>query len=110
MDCLFCKIIAGEISGNFIYQDDKIVAFPDIYPKARVHILIVPRQHIKSLAELTELDQSLMGYLMLKLPEIAKMKGLKNGFRTVINTGQGGGQEIPHLHVHLLGDGRLPGF
>lgn len=110
MDCLFCKIITGKIPGNFIYQDDKIVAFHDIYPKARVHILVVPRQHIESLVWLTELDQSLMGYLILKLPEIAKIHGLENGFRTVINTGRGGGQEIPHLHVHLLGGGRLPGF
>lgn len=110
MDCLFCKISAGEIPGNFVYQDDTIVAFQDIYPKARVHILVVPRQHIKSLVELTEINQSLMGYLMLKLPEIAKMQGLENGFRTVINTGPGGGQEIEHLHVHLLGGGRLPGF
>lgn len=110
MDCLFCKISAGEIPGNFVYQDDTIVAFQDIYPKARIHILVVPRQHIKSLVELTEINQSLMGYLMLKLPEIAKMQGLENGFRTVINTGPGGGQEIEHLHVHLLGGGRLPGF
>lgn len=110
MDCLFCKISAGEIPGNFVYQDDTIVAFQDIYPKARIHILVVPRQHIKSLVELTEINQSLMGYLMLKLPEIAKMQGLENGFRTVINTGPGGGQEIEHLHIHLLGGGRLPGF
>lgn len=110
MDCLFCKIIEGEIPSTFIFQDAKLVAFKDIHPKAKIHILVVPRQHTKSLEELTAEDQSLMGHVMLKLPEIAKSQGLQDGFRTVINTGPGGGQEIDHLHVHILGGGRLPGL
>jgi histidine triad (HIT) family protein len=109
-DCLFCKIIAGDIPSDKVYEDDKIYVFKDIYPKAEVHILVVPKIHITSLDDLTNEHQELIGYMMLKLPELAKSQGLKTGFRTIINTGPGGGQEVGHLHIHILGGDKLPGF
>ena len=102
-DCIFCKIIKGEIPTTFLYQDDQIVAFRDIYPKAKVHVLVIPRQHIKSLAETNASHSQLLSHLLLALPKIAQAEGLNNGFRTIINTGVGGGQEIDHLHAHILG-------
>jgi histidine triad (HIT) family protein len=109
-NCLFCKIIAGDIPADIVYQDDKILIFKDIYPKAEVHLLMIPKIHIESLTELDESHQDLISYMMLKLPEIAKDQGLSGGFRTIINTGKGGGQEVFHLHIHLLGGKSLPGF
>jgi len=109
-NCLFCKIINQEIKASIIYEDEDVLAFKDIHPKAPVHVLVIPKKHIQSLATLTPEDAELMGNLSLKLQEIAVSQGLKNGFRTIINTGQGGGQEINHLHYHLLGGGSLPGF
>jgi len=109
-DCLFCKIIAGDIPADIVYQDDKILVFKDINPKADVHLLMIPKQHIKSLNELTTTDNDLITYMMLKLPELAQQQGLTDGFRTIINTGKGGGQEVFHLHIHLLGGNSLPGF
>lgn len=109
-DCLFCKIAAGDIPAEMVYEDDKIVVFPDISPKAEVHLLMIPRQHIASLDELGEGHDALVAHMMRKLPEIAQAQGLKTGFRTIINTGKGGGQEVFHLHIHLLGGNRLPGF
>ena len=108
-NCIFCKIINGEIPTTFLYQDDKIVAFRDIRPKADVHILVVPRQHIQSLAEINDSHSQLMSYLIAALPKIAKAEGLSKGFRAIINTGPGGGQEIDHLHFHVLG-GKMPRF
>lgn len=109
-DCIFCKIAAGEIPVNPVYQDDKLVAFRDINPKAEVHLLLVPKAHIASLDELTPEHDGLMAHAMRLLPELAKKEGLESGFRTIINTGKGGGQEIFHLHIHLLGGSDLPGF
>ena len=109
-DCLFCKIAAGEIPAEKVYEDDKIVVFPDISPKAEVHLLMIPRQHITSLDELGQEHDGLIAHMMRKLPEIARAQGLETGFRTIINTGEGGGQEVFHLHIHLLGGNRLPGF
>ena len=86
-----------------MYEDEHILAFNDIYPKARVHVLVVPKLHLASLAELTIVHKGMIGDLMLQLPHIAKSQGLDNGFRTVFNTGAGGGQEIFHLHAHILG-------
>jgi histidine triad (HIT) family protein len=102
-DCLFCKIIAGEIPSEQVYSDEQVVVFKDINPKAPVHLLMVPREHIKSLNELQAQHEGLIAYMMRLLPQIAKEQGLDNGFRTVINTGPGGGQEVFHLHIHLLG-------
>lgn len=108
-DCIFCKIVAGDIPGDLVYQDEKLIVFRDIHPKAKTHLLVVPRMHIKSLLEVEEDHRDLLADMMLVLPKIAKDAGLKTGFRTVINTGPGGGQEIDHLHFHLLGGG-LPKF
>ncbi len=109
-DCLFCKIIAGDIPGDIVYQDDKVLVFKDLYPKAEVHLLMIPKLHIESLVEMTPAHNELISYMMLKLPEIAKSQGLSGGFRTIINTGKEGGQVVFHLHIHLLGGKNLPGF
>ncbi len=109
-DCLFCNIVAGKIPADIIYQDDKILVFKDIYPKADTHLLMIPKEHIDSLAQLDPSHHDLIAYMMLKLPELANDQGLSNGFRTIINTGKGGGQEVFHLHIHLLGGNTLPGF
>ena len=110
LDCLFCKIIAGEIPSDQVFEDEKVVVFKDIYPKADVHLLIIPREHIASLEDLTPAHDSLMAHMVRLLPKLAQEQGLENGFRTIINTGPGGGQEIYHLHLHLLGGDGLPGF
>lgn len=109
-DCIFCKIIAGDIPAETVFEDDKILVFKDINPKAAVHLLLIPKPHIQSLNELSIDHQALISYMMLKLPELARSQGLENGFRTIINTGPGGGQEVAHLHLHILGGERLPGF
>ena len=107
-DCLFCKIEKGEIPSDKVYEDEDVIVFKDLYPKADVHLLIVPRKHIASLNELLPEDQQLMGKMMLLLPKLAREQGLNQGFRTIINTGKGGGQEVFHIHIHLLGGGNLP--
>ncbi|MFI4956564.1 MAG: histidine triad nucleotide-binding protein [Gammaproteobacteria bacterium] len=107
-DCIFCKIIAREIPADIVFEDDKLLVFKDIHPKAPTHLLLVPKQHVDSLAELTEKESELAAHLMLSLPRVAKQVGLK-GFRTVINTGAEGGQIVFHLHAHLLG-GALKAF
>jgi histidine triad (HIT) family protein len=109
-DCLFCKIVAGDIPSEKVYEDDLIYAFKDIYPKAEVHVLVIPKAHITSLDDLNEEHNSLIAHMMLKLKDIAKEQGLTTGFRTIINTGPGGGQEVGHLHMHILGGANLPGF
>ena len=109
-DCLFCKILAGEVPSDKVYEDDKVFVFKDIYPKADIHLLMIPCEHIDSLSELNESHDALMGHMMRLLPILAKEQGLDTGFRTIINTGPGGGQEVFHLHIHLLGGDHLPGF
>lgn len=109
-DCLFCKIVAGKLPSDQVYADDQVVVFKDIYPKAPVHLLVVPRVHFTSLNELAPEHDALMVHMLHLLPQLARKQGLDNGFRTIINTGPGGGQEVPHLHIHILGGGRLPGF
>jgi histidine triad (HIT) family protein len=103
MSCLFCKIASGEIPSAAIYQDEHVYAFADINPKAPVHVLIVPREHIDSLAETTPEQNALLGHLMSVAAEIARKKGLAKGYRVVVNTGEEGGQTVDHLHLHLLG-------
>lgn len=109
-DCLFCKILTGEIPSDKIYEDEKVYVFRDKHPKADVHLLIIPREHIDSLNELDESHDEIMAYMIRILPKLAKEQGLDTGFRTIINTGRGGGQEVFHLHIHLMGGSRLPGF
>ena len=109
-ECLFCRIASGELPSELVFEDEKIIVFKDIYPKADIHLLVVPRQHIASLEDLNESHDMLMAHMFRLLPRLAQEQGLENGFRTIINTGPGGGQEIYHLHIHLLGGDGLPGF
>ena len=101
--CVFCRIVAGELPASVVYEDDAIMAFKDRHPEAPVHVLVIPKKHIASLAHLEAEDAGLMGHLMLKLPELAMAQGMGQGFKTRINTGLAGGQEVAHLHVHLTG-------
>ncbi len=104
MNCLFCKIIRGEIPAKLIYEDDVCVAFNDINPQAPHHILLIPREHFASLAEADEKHEAIIGYLMRKCGVIANQEGFgADGFRAVINTGKNAQQSVLHLHVHLLG-------
>ncbi len=109
-ECLFCRIAAGEVPSERVYEDDRVVVFRDINPKAAVHLLVIPREHIDSLEDLAPEHDALMGYMLRLLPKLAREQGLADGFRTIINTGPGGGQIIFHLHIHLLGGPGLPGF
>ena len=101
--CVFCRFVAGELPASVVYEDDAIMAFKDRHPEAPVHVLVIPKKHIASLAHLEAEDAGLMGHLMLKLPELAMAQGMVQGFKTRINTGLAGGQEVAHLHVHLTG-------
>lgn len=109
-DCLFCKIIAGDIPADTVYEDDQIMVFKDINPRAAVHLLVIPKLHLDSLDEVTNEHQMLIGHIMMQLPQLARSQGLDNGFRTIINTGPDGGQEVGHLHIHLLGGQGLSSF
>jgi histidine triad (HIT) family protein len=100
---LFSRIIDGELPGDFVYQDEDCVAIRDIHPAAPVHVLVIPRKPISSLMELEEGDAELAGRLLLALARVAKQEGLDRGYRVVVNTGEEGGQTVPHLHLHLLG-------
>lgn len=108
-NCLFCKIINKEIPANITFEDDNFIVFKDINPKANLHLLIVPKEHIASLAHLQYNHKDLMGEAMLLLNKIALDNNVTNGYRTIVNTGRGGGQEIDHIHLHLLA-GNLPAF
>jgi len=103
-ECLFCKIIAGDIPAAIVYQDDHVVAFNDINPQAPTHVLIVPRRHIATLNELTAEDDQIVGELVRRAAAIAKERGLSTGgFRAVFNTNRDAGQTVFHIHLHLLG-------
>ncbi|NPB05081.1 MAG: histidine triad nucleotide-binding protein [Aquificae bacterium] len=102
--CVFCKIVAGELPAKVVYEDDLIMAFHDINPRKKVHVLVIPKKHIPSLNDLTEEDKEVMGHLVVKIPEIAKKLGIaEDGYRVIVNTGRHGGQEVYHVHFHLLG-------
>jgi histidine triad (HIT) family protein len=108
MDCIFCQIGAGKIPSDMVYQDEEIIAFRDIKPQAPVHLIIIPRRHITSLAHLSETDSSLVGKMVAIANKLAKKEGMANkGYRLAINCGEQGGQVVPHLHMHLLGGRRL---
>ncbi len=103
MSCLFCRIVEGSIPSAAVYQDEQCYAFADITPQAPTHLLIVPREHIASLADAGAHHPALLGHLLWVASEIARSKGLGKGYRVVINTGPDGGQTVDHLHVHVLG-------
>ncbi|WP_028987197.1 histidine triad nucleotide-binding protein [Thermicanus aegyptius] len=107
-DCIFCKIIDGEIPSKKVYEDDRVVAFHDINPIAPVHVLVIPKKHIPSLLDLKEEDKELVGYLHLVIQQVAKEMGVdRDGFRVVTNTGLHGQQTVFHLHYHLIGGRQL---
>ena len=106
-DCIFCKIIAREIPSDKVYEDEHVLAFRDISPQAPVHILVVPKAHIVSVAEVSAENASLVAACFAAIPEIAEREGLENGFRVISNCGQEGGQTVFHLHFHLLGGKQL---
>ena len=107
-DCIFCKIVRGEIPSKQVFSDEHLIVFHDISPKAPTHLLVVPRKHIASLNEADESDRQLLGHIMMTIPQIAREAGLDEGYRTILNTGRGGGQEVFHIHFHILGGGPMP--
>ena len=107
-DCLFCKIVRGKIPCSKVYEDDEVLAFRDINPVAPVHFMLIPKAHLESLAQVEEAHTALLGKMLFLAPRLAKEQGLDNGFRTVINTGKGGGQEVMHFHIHIIGGGTIP--
>ena len=106
-DCLFCRIVAGQLPATVVFRDDHLMAIRDINPVAPTHILLMPTRHVGSLAEATSSDADLISGLYLSAAKIAAQEGLKDGYRLVINTGRDGGQTVGHLHVHLLGGRRM---
>lgn len=103
-DCIFCKIAEKNIPSKIVYEDDKTVAFDDVNPQAPTHVLVIPRKHVASIAELNEADAGLLAHLMLTGNKIARQKGIaEGGYRLVVNTGKNGGQTVFHLHLHVLG-------
>jgi len=108
MDCIFCKIVAGEIPSKIVYQDESVIAFPDVNPLAPTHLLIIPRKHIHSMAELAEDDSELVAAMVKVANQLARSQGISgSGYRLVTNSGVQGGQGVPHLHWHLLGGRQL---
>jgi histidine triad (HIT) family protein len=109
--CLFCRIINRELPSQILYEDDTLIAIHDKFPKAPTHVLVMPKKHIPDLWDITPEDAGLMATLLAKLPVLAMALGLTQGFRTIVNTGKDSGQEIFHLHFHILGGKpSLPGF
>ena len=102
-DCLFCKILNGEIPAKKVFEDDDVFAFEDIKPHAPTHVLIIPRKHVRGLKEAQKEDAELIGRLHLAAAEIARQRGIEDGYRTVLNVGPKSGQSVFHMHVHLLG-------
>ena len=109
MDCLFCKIIAGEIPSTKVYEDEKILAFRDIAPQAPTHILVIPKEHIGGVDELNAENSAVVAYIFAKIAEIARGEGLSDGYRVVSNIGEHGCQSVRHLHFHILGGKQLGG-
>ena len=107
-DCLFCKIIAGQIPSNKVYEDEYTYAFHDIAPQAAVHFLVVPKEHIASVDEVNEENSALVAHIFTVIPKIASELGLDGGYRVVTNIGENGCQSVKHLHFHLLGGAKLP--
>lgn len=108
MDCLFCKIAAGEIPSKKVYEDADMLAFHDIHPEAPVHVLVIPKTHIGSMDEVNAANSAVVAKIFEKIPEIAKAAGIVNGYRVISNCGHDAGQSVPHLHFHILGGKELP--
>lgn len=106
-NCLFCRIIAGEIPSTKVYEDDRILAFRDIAPMAPTHILVIPKQHIGGVDEITAENSAVVAYIFEKIADIARVEGLSDGYRVVSNIGENGGQTVRHLHFHILGGKKL---
>jgi histidine triad (HIT) family protein len=110
MECIFCQIASGKIPSDTVYQDEEVIAFRDINPQAPVHLIIIPRRHIPSLAHLSEADSALMGHMVAIANQLAKGEGIADrGYRLAINCGEEGGQAVPHIHLHLVGGRGLSG-
>ena len=107
MDCIFCKIIAGDIPSKKVYEDDQILAFHDVNPQAPVHVLVVPKIHIACADEITEENSSVVAHIFSKIPTIAREAGAMNGYRVINNCGEDGAQTVKHLHFHILGGKKL---
>ncbi|MBA7689809.1 Purine nucleoside phosphoramidase [subsurface metagenome] len=108
MDCIFCQIVAGKVPSDILYQDEEVIAFPDINPLSPTHLIIIPKRHIPSLAHLSEADLPLIGHMVEVANQLAKKEGIADkGYRLAINCGEQGGQLVPHLHMHLLGGRKL---
>ena len=103
MNCLFCKIIAGDIPSTKVYEDELVLAFRDIAPQAPTHILVIPKAHIDSCGAITAENSAVVAHIFEVIPEIAKAEGLEGGYRVVSNCGADAGQTVPHLHFHILG-------
>ena len=108
MDCLFCRIVAGEIPSSKVYEDDDMLAFRDISPEAPCHVLVVPKKHIGSMDEITPENSAVVARIFEKIPTIARLGGAENGYRVISNCGHDGGQSVMHLHFHVLGGTELP--
>ncbi len=106
MDCIFCKIASGEIPTQCLYEDDRVIAFKDLSPQAPIHFLVIPKEHIKSAAQLTEENAAIVAHIFTVIAQLTEKLGLKNGYRIVNNCGKDGGQSVEHLHFHVLG-GRM---
>ena len=107
MDCLFCKIVAGDIPSTKVYEDETVLAFRDIAPMAPTHILVIPKTHIGSVAEITAENSAVVAHVFEVIPQIAAAEGLENGYRVVSNCGEDAGQTVKHLHFHILGGKKL---
>jgi len=108
MDCIFCKIVAGEIPSTKVYEDEKILAFRDINPEAPVHVLVIPKEHIDSANCINESNSALVAHIFECIPKIANAEGLDGGYRIITNIGEDGGQSVHHMHFHILGGKKLP--
>ena len=105
-ECIFCKIVAGQVPARKVFEDEELIVFHDIHPWAPVHVLVIPKQHIASLADVGPEHDALLGRMLGLAPRLMKELGVVNGFRTLINTGKDGLQEVPHLHMHVIGGPR----
>ena len=107
MDCIFCKISNGEIPSKKAYEDEKILAFYDINPQTKIHILVIPKEHIASVDEINKENSKIVSYIFEKIPEIAKSAGITNGYRVITNCGEDAAQSVKHLHFHILGGEKM---